>query len=98
MEVKPVVLCEMEPGKAMEPMKGKWSSSRVDLEYTELFCIPVVQQCPSCLVTVVFWTLWCFIKHIEDPYMFHLENGIALHPVQGIWGSSPAEWYVSWDF
>ena len=26
----------------MEPMKGKWASSRVDLEYTELFCIPEV--------------------------------------------------------
>ena len=26
----------------MEKMKGKWTSSRVDLEYTELFCIPEV--------------------------------------------------------
>ena len=26
----------------MEPMKGKWASSRVDLEYIELFCIPEV--------------------------------------------------------
>ena len=26
----------------MEPMKGKWASSRVDLGYTELFCIPLV--------------------------------------------------------
>ena len=24
----------------MEPMKGIWASSRVDLGYTELFCIP----------------------------------------------------------
>ena len=24
----------------MEPMNGKWASSRVDLVYTELFCIP----------------------------------------------------------
>ena len=24
----------------MEPMKGKWASPRVDLGYTELFCIP----------------------------------------------------------
>ena len=23
----------------MEPMKGKWAASRVDLAYTELFCI-----------------------------------------------------------
>ena len=26
----------------MEPMNGKWASSRVDLGYTELFCIPEV--------------------------------------------------------
>ena len=26
----------------MEPKKGKWASSRVDLGYTELFCIPEV--------------------------------------------------------
>ena len=32
----------MEKGIAMEPMKGKLASSRVDLGYTELFCIPEV--------------------------------------------------------
>ena len=26
----------------MEPMKGKWASSRVDFGYTELFSIPEV--------------------------------------------------------
>ena len=26
----------------METMKGQWASSRVDLGYTELFCIPEV--------------------------------------------------------
>ena len=26
----------------MEPMKEKWASSRVDLGYTELLCIPEV--------------------------------------------------------
>ena len=26
----------------MEPMKGKWASSRVDLGYTDLFSIPEV--------------------------------------------------------
>ena len=41
-EVKPLVLCVVEPGIAMEPMKGKWASSRVDLGYTEQFCIPEV--------------------------------------------------------
>ena len=39
-EVKPLVLYDVEHGIAMEPMKGKWASSRVDLGYTKLFCIP----------------------------------------------------------
>ena len=41
-EDKLLVLYNMEHGIAMEPMKGKWASSRVDLGYTELFCIPEV--------------------------------------------------------
>ena len=41
-EMKPLVLYSVELGIAMEPMKGKWASSRVDLGYTELFCIPEV--------------------------------------------------------
>ena len=41
-EVKPLVLSDVEQGITMEPMKGKWASSRVDLGYTELFCIPLV--------------------------------------------------------
>ena len=41
-DVKPLVLYDVEHGIAMEPMKGKWASSRVDLGYTELFCIPEV--------------------------------------------------------
>ena len=41
-EVKPLVLYAVEHGRAMEPMKGKWASSRIDLGYTELFCIPEV--------------------------------------------------------
>ena len=41
-EVNPLVLYYVEHGIAMETMKGKWTSSRVDLGYTELFCIPVV--------------------------------------------------------
>ena len=79
----------------MEPMKGKWPSSRVD---TELFCIPeltalYLSSCDSGLET-----LWCSIKHIEAPYMFDWEHGIALHPMQGIRASSPNEGDVSWDF
>ena len=30
--------------------------------------------------------------------MFDLENGVALHPMQGNQTSSPGEGYVSWDF
>ena len=41
-KVKTLVLCDVEHGIAMETMKGKWASSRVDLGYTELFCIPEV--------------------------------------------------------
>ena len=41
-EVKPLILYSVEHGIAMEPMKGKWASSPVDLGYTELFCIPDV--------------------------------------------------------
>ena len=39
-EVKPLVLYDVKHGIAMEPRKGKWVSSRVELGYTELFCIP----------------------------------------------------------
>ena len=41
-EVKPLVLYSVEHRIAIEPMNGKWASSRVDLGYTELFCIPEV--------------------------------------------------------
>ena len=41
-EVKPRVLYDVKHGIAMEPMKGKRASSRVDLGYTKLFCIPDV--------------------------------------------------------
>ena len=74
----------------MEPMKGKWASSRVDLEYTELFCIPEVHQSSSHFVTVFLESLWCSIKKIESPYVFDSENGIALHAMQGNRASFPS--------
>ena len=40
--MKPLVLYAVEHGIAMEPMKGKWASSLVDLGYWEIFCIPEV--------------------------------------------------------
>ena len=82
----------------MEPMKGKWASSLVDLGYTKLFCIPEVHQCSSRFVTVFLGTLWCSMKKIEAPYMFDWEHGIALHATQGNRASFPREGDVSDDF
>ena len=88
----------MEHGIAMEPMKGKWASSRVDLGYKELFCIPDVTAVFLSFVTVFLGTLWCSIKHIESPYVFDWEHGFDLHPMQGIRALTPAEGDVSWEF
>ena len=82
----------------MEPMKGKWASSRVDLGYTELFCVREVHQCSSRFVTVFLGTLWCSIKKIEPPYVFDLENGISLHAMHWNRASFPSEGDVSYDF
>ena len=79
----------------MEPMKGKWASSRVDLRYTELFFIPEVHQSSSRFVTVFLGTVWCSIKKIEAPYMFDGEYGIVLHAMQGNQASFPSEGDVS---
>ena len=97
-EVKPLVLYDVEHGIAVEPMRGKWASTRVDLGYTELFCIPEVIAVFLSSVTVVLGTPWCSIRHIEAPYMFDWEHGIALHPMQGIWASSPTKGDVSRHF
>ena len=82
----------------MEPKKGKWPSSRVDLGYTELFCIPEVHQWSSHFVTVFLRTIWCSIKKIESPYVCDWEYGIALHAMQGNRASFPFEGDVSYDF
>ena len=63
-EVKPLILYAVANGRAIEPMKGKWASSRVDLGYTELFSIPEVtsgfiSSCDSVL---------------GDSLVFHQEN------------------------
>ena len=78
----------------MEPMKGKWATSQVDLGYTELFCILEVRQCSSRFVKVFLGTLWCSIKKIEAPYVFDWEYGIALHAMRGNRASFPSEGYV----
>ena len=82
----------------MEKMKGKWPSSRVDLGYTEVFCISEVTAVFLSSCKVVLGILLCSIKHTEAPYTFDWDHGIALHPTQGISASSPTEGDVSWDF
>ena len=88
----------MEHGIAIEPMKGKWASSRVDLGYTEVFCIPELHQCSSRFVTVFLGTLCCSIKKIEAPYVFDWEYGIALTAMHGNRALFPNEGDVSYDF
>ena len=97
-EVNPLVMYSVNHGIAIEPMKGKWASSRVDLGYTELFCIPEVHQCSSRFVTVFLGTLWCSIKKIVGPYVFDWEYLIALLAMQGNQASFPSEGDVSYDF
>ena len=58
----------------MEPMNGKWASSRVDLGYTELFGIPEV--------TSVF-ILSCD-SVLGDSLVFHQENRGSLRVSLGI--------------
>ena len=82
----------------MEPMKRKCASSRVDLGYTELSCIPEVHQCSSRFVTVFLGTLWCSIEKIEASYVFDWENGIFLDAMQGNRASFPSQGDVSYDF
>ena len=82
----------------MEPMKGKWASSRVDLGFTELFCIPEVHQCSSRFVIVFLGTLCCSVKKIEAPHVFDCDYGIAVHAMQGNRAPFPNEGDVSYDF
>ena len=56
-KVKPLVLYYVEHGITMEPMKGQWASSRVDLGYTELFCIPEVTSVVLLVLSQWSWGL-----------------------------------------
>ena len=94
-EIKTLVLYSVDPWIAMEPMNGKWASSRVDLEYTELFCIPEVTSMLISSCDSVVGNIWCSIKKIEASYMFDWEKRIALHAMQGNRASSPGEEDVS---
>ena len=61
-EISPIILYDLKCKMAMEQMKGKWASSRVDLGYTELFCIPDVTSVFFSYVTVFLVMLWSSIK------------------------------------
>ena len=98
MEVKPLVLYAVEHVIAMEPMKGKWASSRVDLGYNELFCIPDVTSVFISSCDSVLGDSLVFHQENQGPLHFHLEYGMALHAMQGNRASFPGERDVSWDF
>ena len=85
-------------GIAMYAIKGKWASSRVDLWYTELFCIPEEHECSSRFETVFLGTLWCSITKIAASYVFDWEFVIALPAMQGNRASFPSEGDISYDF
>ena len=82
----------------MEVMKGKWASSRVDLGYTELFCIPEMTSVFISSCDSVLGDSLVFHQENRESYMFDWEYGIALHAMQGNLASSPGEGDVSWDF
>ena len=82
----------------MELMKGKWASSRVDLGYTELFCIPEMTSVFISSCDSVLGDSLVFHQKIEAPYVFDWEYGIGLHAMQGNRASSPHEVDVPWDF
>ena len=82
----------------MEPMKGKWASSQVDLGYTDLFCITEVISVFISSCDSVLGDSLVFHQEIEAPCMFDWEYGIALHAMHGNRASSPGEGDVSWDF
>ena len=63
-DVKPLVVYDVECEMAMDSMKGKCASSRFDLGYTNLFCIPEV--------TSVFFS--CCDSALGNSLLFHQGN------------------------
>ena len=76
--VSPLILYDVERGMASGPMQGKWISSRVDLGYTELFCVREV--------TSVFFS--SYDSALGDSLEFHQANGGSLHVCLGTWHCS----------
>ena len=88
----------MEHRIALEPMKGKWASSRVDLGYTVVFCIPEVTSVFFSYFGSVLGDSLLFHQANRAPYMFDWAHGIALQAMQGNRASSCGDGDVSWDF
>ena len=63
-DVKPLVVYDVECEIAMDSMKGKFASSRVDLGYLNQFCF--------CEVTSVFFS--CCDSVLGDSLQFHQGN------------------------
>ena len=55
-------------------------------------------QCHSRIVRDFWGTLFSSVKQIKAPYLFHWEQGIALHAMQGNRALSLSEGEVSWFF
>ena len=97
-DVSPLILYDVERGMASGPMQGKWFSSRVDLGYTELFCVREVTSVFFSSYDSVLGDSLDFHQQKKAPYMFLWEHGIALHAKQGNRASSLSEGEVSWVF
>ena len=70
-------------------------SSRVDLGYTELFCVAGVRSVLFLSGDSVLADSLESIKQVEAPYMFDREHVNALHAMQGNRASSLGEGEVS---
>ena len=81
----------------MEPMQGKWASSRVDLGYTDLFCIEVTSVFFSSCESVPGDSLEFHQANLGSLCVL-LGHRIALHAKQGIGPQLAARGEVSWVF
>ena len=78
--------------------KGNWPHLNMILGTLSNFAFLGGHLCSSRLVIVLLGTPWSTIKQIEAPYMFDLENAIALDTMQGNRASSRRDGRVSWVF
>ena len=97
-EVKSVLLYAVEHGIAMEPMMGKWASSRVDMGYTELFCIPEVTSVFNSSCDCVLGDSLVFHQEKQGILCVDWEYGIALQAMQQNRASYRGEGEVSWFY